>query len=318
MLGTVTNEFALRHGRFADGGLAVLGLGKLGDRQLTRGSDLDLVFVYQAPDPEAVSDGERPLSPPVYHARLCQRLITALTVQTGAGLLYEVDMRLRPMGGDGPLATEITAFERYYRDDAWTWELMALTRARPVTGPEALVARIEALIAERLRQPRELDRLAADVRDMRNRMATEHGTNDIFAIKHVRGGLVDIEFIVQYLQLRDAAERPEVMRTGTLDALRALAKAGSIDAARSEELMSAADLFYNIQAMRRLSLSGKFDEDSAPHLNRHRGHPLPPRRGDLAQPRAHFFFPRRLPESSSICASCSRSRFGNLSSATMC
>ena len=100
-------------------------------------------------------------------------------------------VRLRPMGGDGPLATEITAFERYYRDDAWTWELMALTRARPVTGPEALVARIEALIAERLRQPRELDRLAADVRDMRNRMATEHGTNDIFAIKHVRGGLVE-------------------------------------------------------------------------------------------------------------------------------
>jgi len=264
MLDVVTDEFALRHGRFAEGGLAVLGLGKLGGRLLARGSDLDLVFVYQAPGPNAVSDGDRPLSPPVYYARLCQRLITALTVQTGSGLLYEVDMRLRPMGADGPLATEIAAFERYYREDAWTWELMALTRSRPVTGPDDLVARIEMVVADKLRQQRDPTRLAVEVRDMRERMAKEHRTNDPFAIKHVRGGLVDIEFIVQYLQLRDAAEKPEVLCTGTLDALAALARAGSIDAGHSECLISAADLFYNIQAMRRLSLSGDFDENSAP------------------------------------------------------
>lgn len=264
MQDAVADEFAQRHGRFETGGLSVLGLGKLGGRLLTRGSDLDLVFVYEAPGPTAMSDGERPLSPPVYYARLCQRLITALTVQTGSGLLYEVDMRLRPMGKDGPLATDINAFERYYRDDAWTWELMALTRARAVTGPSDLVARIESAVRDRLCQTRDPAKLAADVHDMRRRMAKEHGTDDPFAVKHVRGGLVDIEFIVQFLQLRDAAEKPQVLVTGTLEALTALADAGSIDQARAEDLTSAATLYYSTQAMRRLSLSGDFDEHTAP------------------------------------------------------
>jgi glutamate-ammonia-ligase adenylyltransferase len=264
MLGAVEVEFAKRHGRIDGGALAVLGFGKLGSRQLSRGSDLDLVFVYRSPGPRAQSDGERPLSPPVYYARLCQRLITALTIHTGAGLLYAVDMRLRPMGNDGPLAAEISGFERYYREDAWTWELMALTRARVVVGPPDLANRIEAVIRDALMRPRDPYRLAADVLDMRLRIAREHGTDDIFAIKHVRGGLVDVEFVVQYLLLRDAAEHPQVLCTGTIEALEALAAAGRIEPARAEELIEAARLFHDVQAMRRLALSGPFDVGTAP------------------------------------------------------
>ena len=263
MLDAVGDEFASRHGRL-DGEFAVLGFGKLGSRALSRGSDLDLVFVYDAPGPNVVSDGRRGLAPAAYYARLGQRLITALSAQTGAGRLYEVDMRLRPQGDDGPLASEVNGFERHYREAAWTWELMALSRARVACAPPALAARLEALIASLLRQPRDPDALARDVVDMRRRIAAEHGTDDPLAIKHVRGGLIDVEFIVQTLSLRDAARSPGVLHTNTWDALRALAAAGALGAQDAETLTAAADLYYNVQATLRLSLDGRLNEDTAP------------------------------------------------------
>ena len=264
MLAAVEDEFALRHGRMSGGALAVVGYGKLGSGMLARGSDLDMVFVYRSPGTNAESDGERPLSAPVYYARLCQRLITALSAQTGGGLLYEVDTRLRPMGEDGPLASEVEGFVRYYREDAWTWEQMALTRARVVLAPDGLRSEIEAVITMVLGRERDPGALASEVRDMRERIAREHGGDDIFAVKHVRGGLMDVEFIVQYLVLRDACRHPAVMRTNTLDALAALAEAGSMASEVAHGLAAAARLFYDVQAMMRLALSGDFDRDSAP------------------------------------------------------
>jgi glutamate-ammonia-ligase adenylyltransferase len=264
MLKVVSQEFAIRHGTIPDAEFAIIGFGKLGSRLLARGSDLDLVFVYGVPEPHAESDGERPLAAPVYFARLCQRLISAINVQTAAGLLYEVDVRLRPMGNDGPLASDIAAFERYYREEAWTWEIMALGRARVVTGGPTLTARIETVATETLRRDRDPVALAGEVADMRARMAKEHGTDDPFSIKHVRGGLIDVEFITAYLQLRDAAEKPEILVTGTFAAIEALMKSGSLDRGPGEDLIEAATLYYNIQAILRLSLSGEFDENTAP------------------------------------------------------
>ncbi|MDP6953294.1 MAG: glutamine-synthetase adenylyltransferase, partial [Alphaproteobacteria bacterium] len=264
MLAAVEEEFAVRHGRMPGGALAVVGYGKLGSGMLARGSDLDMVFVYRSPGAGAESDGERPLPAPVYYARLCQRLITALSAQTGGGLLYEVDTRLRPMGEDGPLASEVEGFVRYYREDAWTWEQMALTRARVVLAPDDLRSDIEAAIAAVLGRQRDPAALAAEVRDMRERIAREHGGDDIFAVKHVRGGLMDVEFIIQYLILRDANRHPEVTQTNALDALAALEGTGSIETAVAGDLAAAARLFYDVQAMTRLALSGSFDRDSAP------------------------------------------------------
>ena len=264
MLMAVSREFAIRHGTIPGADIAIIGFGKLGSRALARGSDLDLVFVYRAADPHLESDGERPLAATVYYARLCQRLITAITMQTGAGLLYEVDVRLRPMGNDGPIASEAAAFERYYRNDAWTWELMALTRARVVTAPPALAEQIETTIAESLCRERDPAALAHDISDMRRRIAKELGTDDPFAIKHVRGGLIDVEFITQYLQLRDAARAPAIVATSTLASLEALIEAGSLAIGPGEDLIDAAGLYYNVQAMLRLSLAGPFDEDTAP------------------------------------------------------
>ncbi len=264
MLDAATEEFARRHGRIAGAGLAVMGFGKLGARVLSRGSDLDLVFVYESPGAAAASDGRRALNASAYYARLGQRLITALSARTGEGLLFEIDMRLRPMGEDGPLASDVGAYERYYTNDAWTWELMALSRARVVLAPPGLKARIEALMEAALARPREPGKLAHEVADMRRRIAAEHGSDDPLAVKHVAGGVVDAEFIAQFLTLRDAARHPEILRGSGFGVFDRLRDAGALTAAAAATLTAAADLYYNVQAMQRLSLSGPLTADGAP------------------------------------------------------
>jgi glutamate-ammonia-ligase adenylyltransferase len=264
MLDAVEADFARRYGRIPGAALAVLGYGKLGGRALCRGSDLDLVLVYRIPTADAVSDGERSLSASAYFTRLGQRLITAISAQTGEGQLYEVDMRLRPMGNDGPIASEVSGVERYYTRDAWTWELMALTRARVVCAPQGLKERLEALFKDALARPRDAGQLACDIAAMRRRVAADRGTDDPWAIKFVRGGLFDVEFIAQYLQLRDAAAHPEVLDTNTVRALGRLADARAVDRTEADRLIAAARLYHDLQAVLRLGLSEGFDEDTVP------------------------------------------------------
>ena len=264
MVNSVEDDFARLHGRLPGASLAVLGYGKLGSRTLTRGSDLDLVFVYDLPAGVEQSDGAKPLNVLTYYLRLCQRLTTALTAKTGEGQLYAVDLRLRPMGDDGPLASSVASFERYYRDDAWTWELMALTRARVIAAAPALAARIEAIIRQALTRPRDPDKLLADVASMRQRIFAQHGSGDVWAIKHVRGGLIDVEFIAQYLQLRQAPRQPMVLATSTLEALERLAAHGCLDPGAATELASANRLLLDVQAIQRLTLAGHIDEQAAP------------------------------------------------------
>jgi glutamate-ammonia-ligase adenylyltransferase len=260
----VEHELVAQSGRVAGGAAVVVAMGKLGGREMTAASDLDLILVYDFDPAIQQSDGARPLAPSQYFTRFTQRLITALSSPTAEGSLYEVDMRLRPSGQKGPVATQLTSFEHYQENEAWTWEHMALTRARVISGPDALRTRVEAAIRQALLRPRERTKLAADVRDMRQRIAKEKGTEDIWELKQVRGGLVDIEFITQFLQLAHADTHPEVLDQNTIGALRKLAAAGLLSAPHADILIPAAVLVHNLTEVLRLCLDGPFVPAKAP------------------------------------------------------
>ncbi len=231
----VERELERAHGRVPGGAAAVLAMGKLGGREMTASSDLDLIVVYDF-DPEAVqSDGARPLSATQYYTRLTQRLIAALSAPTAEGTLYEVDMRLRPSGQKGPVATQLSSFVEYQAKEAWTWEHLALTRARVLTGPPQLRQRVEAAVRAALTDPVDPAKITADVLDMRNRIAAEKGTENIWELKQVRGGLVDLEFIAQYLQLIHGPAHPEVLDQNTLAAFQKLQAAGVLAGKRRRD-----------------------------------------------------------------------------------
>jgi glutamate-ammonia-ligase adenylyltransferase len=257
-------EFERVHGVVPGGGTAVLAMGKLGGREMTAASDIDLILIYDFDADATQSSGARPLAPTHFYARLTQRLISALSSATAEGTLYEVDMRLRPSGQKGPVATQFASFVDYQANEAWTWEHMALTRARPISGPPELRARVNAAIRNALVKPRDQAKIAADVRDMRERIVKEKGTADIWELKQVRGGLVDVEFIAQYLQLVHAAAHPEVLDQNTLEAFRKLRDAGVLAPGHAEKLMTATRLLHDLTQVLRLCLEGPFDPATAP------------------------------------------------------
>ncbi len=257
-------EFASTHGEVPGGGMAVIAMGKLGGRELTPTSDLDLIFVYDFPDGVDSSDGPRPLSTSQYFSRLCQRTINALTALTPEGQLYEVDMRLRPSGSAGPLAVRLEGFQDYQSESAWTWEHMALTRARVVCGPQDLRQAIEDTIAKTLCKERDPQSLVDDVHDMRKRLAKEKPGKSLWDLKQFRGGLVDLEFISQYLQLRYAHADPSVLGANTVDAFKKLGKAGFLDEEAAGELIKATKLQADLQSIIRICTPGLFDESEAP------------------------------------------------------
>jgi glutamate-ammonia-ligase adenylyltransferase len=264
LLGEVTCNFEQEHGRLPGGQAAIVAMGKLGGREMTASSDIDLILIYDCAADVIQSDGRRPLAPSHYYSRLTQRLITALSAQTAEGGLYDVDMRLRPSGQKGPVATRLSSFVEYQNTEAWTWEHLALTRARVIAGNRGLRDKVSAAIRAVLTKPRQRAQIAADVLDMRQRIAAEKGTSDIWDLKQVRGGLVDIEFIAQYLQLVSAAEHPEVLDQNTLQALDKLAAAGVLDQATCESLTKAGRLIHNLTQILRLSLDHGFDPKTAP------------------------------------------------------
>lgn len=195
-----TAEFETVHGTVPGGELVVLGLGRFGGGALTHASDLDLVYLFTG-DFATESDGRRPLGASLYFNRLASRISAALSVPTAEGALYEVDTRLRPSGTQGPLAASLESFARYQHEQAWTWEHMALCRARPVYGTPAARAALAAIVGEVLLIPRDRAKLRADVLEMRARMAEHKPPKGPLDAKLLRGGLVDLEFIVHFLQL---------------------------------------------------------------------------------------------------------------------
>ena len=192
-------DFERSHGRVPASELAIIALGRMGGAELTHASDLDLVFVFTG-DFAAESDGAKPLGAVLYYNRLAQRVIAGLSVATAAGPLYEVDTRLRPSGAQGPLTVSTAAFQKYQLEDAWTWEQMALCRARTVFGSAAARAEIEAMIAEALARPR--PDLIADAVKMRGEMAKHKPPKSELDVKLCEGGLVDLEFATHVTQLR--------------------------------------------------------------------------------------------------------------------
>ncbi len=199
---SATAEFAINHGRVPGGDLVVLGLGRLGGGVLTHASDLDVIYLFTG-EIGVESDGRRPLTASLYFNRLAQRVTAALSVATAEGALYEVDTRLRPQGNQGPLAVNLAGFARYQREDAWTWEHMALARARPLFGPEQAQAELRQTISDVLGSPRDPVQLKADILKMRGDMAEHKHPAGPLDAKLLRGGLVDCEFIIHFLQLRD-------------------------------------------------------------------------------------------------------------------
>ncbi len=205
-------EFARAHGRVPDSELVILALGRMGGAMLTHASDLDLIYLFTG-DFTAESDGAKPLGATLYYNRLAQRLTAALSVATPAGPLYQIDTRLRPSGGQGPLVVTLDSFARYQREDAWTWEHMALTRARPVFGSDAARGAVSAVIADVLAGARPARDIVADAVAMRTEMATHKPPRGDLDAKLLPGGLVDLEFAVHVVQLvRHAGLHPDLSR----------------------------------------------------------------------------------------------------------
>ena len=254
LLPKVEAELAAGAGQIPGAGFVVVAMGKLGGREMTASSDLDLVFVYEVPPGVDSSDGPKPLSPSLYFARLAQRLIAALTTPTAAGTLYDVDMRLRPTGNKGPVAVSLKSFTDYHATESWTWEHMALTRARLVAGPDGLRARVQSQIRRRLTQSREPSAIMADARDMRARIAETFPGRNAWDLKYAPGGLIDIEFIAQTLQLVHGPAHPEVLDANTVAALEKLRAAGLLSAADADVLVETAGLEHALTQVLRIAL----------------------------------------------------------------
>lgn len=268
-LAHVERVFRNDHGAVPGGRCVVLGMGKLGSREMTATSDLDLILLYDFDEAAPESDGPRPLHAAQYYTRLTQRLISALTVSTRRGGLYEVDMRLRPSGRQGPVATKLGSFRDYQANEAETWEIMSLTRARVVAGDDTLGADAGAVVREAIARPREEATLRRDVREMRELIAREKGENDPWDLKLAAGGLIDLEFIAQFLSLRYAGERPDILDVSVPAVLKKAGSLGLLTPGQADVLSQAHALYTNVMQMLRLTIGESFNPaDAAPGVLR--------------------------------------------------
>ena len=261
--------FVEDHGRIRGASVAVLAMGKLGSLEMTATSDLDLVLLYDFDPGNAQSDGARPLHATRYFTRLTQRLVSYLTVATRRGGLYEVDMRLRPSGGQGPLATKISAFVPYQRLEAQTWERMALSRGRVVAGDASLGIRLAVEVALILREPPPAT-LARDVAQMRALLEREKPPRNEWDFKLLSGGLIDIEFVAQFLALNNASRFPNILTPSTQGILRRAGTCGAIEPAIGDRLIVAHRLYTNTTQIMRLALTEDRMPDDAGEAVRQR------------------------------------------------
>ena len=251
----VTQEFARKHGPMPGRGGAVIAMGSLGAGRLTATSDLDLIMVYDAQGVDS-SEGRRPLATRTYFARLTQALITALSAQMAEGRLYEVDMRLRPSGRQGPVATSLTSFKDYQENEAWTWEHLALTRARAVAGDDSLCSDITAFRSRLLGAKAGGPKILTDVTEMRARIATQKAEVGGWNAKVGPGRMQDIELFAQTVALKvasDAVDTPGQLRAGVVD--------GWLNAADATALSEAFELFWQLQASLRFLAGPEGDLD---------------------------------------------------------
>ncbi len=243
----VVDDFALRFGPPPGQGAALIAMGSLGARRLNAASDLDLILIYDA-DPTEASNGPRSLPAATYFGRLTKTLMTALTAPMGNGRLYEVDMRLRPSGRQGPVATSLSSFAAYQRSEAWVWEHLALTRARTVVGSTSVRSEIEGIRSQVLAAPKPRAQVMADLDEMRTRLAAAHAPTGPFDVRNGQGSLMDIELLAQaaaYLSTQTTAP-------GLGDQLQTLDVLDMADADQ-KALNAAARLFWSVHAARNLA-----------------------------------------------------------------
>jgi glutamate-ammonia-ligase adenylyltransferase len=240
----------------------LVALGKLGGREIGPRSDLDLMLVYDAAE-GARSDGPMPLDARDWFTRFLQRLTAGLSAPTAEGILYEVDLQLRPSGKQGPVAVRIESFERYYAAEAWTWELMALTRARPVVGDPALAGRVAAAVRSALTVPRDAHLIRRDAADMRARLSREKPSRGGWDLKRRPGGLVDIEFAAQVGQLLHAPHL-QAIRPDTAGALEQLRAGGWLEAEGADALCGALARLSAARQVLDLAIEGPLDPAAAP------------------------------------------------------
>lgn len=259
---TTLDDITRQYGALADGDMLVLGLGKLGSGEMALQSDLDLILICDCPDFAAFSDGQKPLDAERWFARAARRFLSGLSAPTAEGDLFEVDTRLRPSGNAGPLVTKLASFIDYQSNQAWNWEHMALTRGRILAGGDGLRQKVEAAIDAIITAPRDTKKLADDAEDMRRRLRTHQPQAGLFDIRRGDGGLVDIEFIAQSLQLAHAATHNELVGPRPLpQVLAALRQAGCLEAEAHKALDAAAACFLSLRQIASLCLE---DDDETP------------------------------------------------------
>ena len=235
------------------GGCAVVAMGKLGAEEMTFESDLNLLLVADVGDDHETTPGPQPIEARRFYSSAAERLIAALQNRSKAGTLYAVDLRRRPSAESAPPVTTLGAFRDHHASAGWTWEHLSLTRARIVCGDPATTEAVAAEIRGILTRSRDSGRLLGDIARMRDRMATEHPSEDPFEVKYVRGGLMDLELIAQYLQLLHGQEYPEVLAKGTAACFEALGAAGVIPEQQARLLAEAVRMQRAMQAILRLT-----------------------------------------------------------------
>jgi len=265
-LSAVEAEFTQKHGRIKGGRIALLAMGKLGSREMTAGSDVDLILLYDHEEggdhsDGGKSDGERPLYVAQYYMRLTQRLVAALSAPTAEGVLYQVDLRLRPSGNKGPVAVAFSSFGQYQRRDAWTWEHLALTRARPIAGDASLLTVLEEELGLILTLERDDKELKREIVAMRQLIAKEKPPANIWDLKYLDGGIVDLEFIAQYAILSGSVPWQPGATTGDI-----LAQIGRPLCSQDEveALKQGFQLYTNLSQTIRLCLHEKLQPRDMP------------------------------------------------------
>lgn len=264
LLKDVLNEFAIRHGHIKGARLAVIGMGRLGSETLSYSSDLDVIFIYDHAEDAEASDGKKPLDPLTYFTRLAQRFTSALSAPTAAGTLYEVDMRLRPSGHSGPLATSFSSFAKYQAESAWTWEHLALTKAKVTAGEPTLSRQLDELIDEVICRPRDVAQTLADVRDMRERLHKEKPAKSPLDVKNGPGGLMDMEFMAQSLMLLFGHAHREYLHRDSALALLNAADDGLIDKAVIAPCAEAYETMQSLLHLTRLTTASAGEEGAMP------------------------------------------------------
>ncbi len=260
----VRAELIGKHGDVPGGDLGIIAMGKLGSRQMTPGSDADLIFVFDTPEDGMTTNGDKPIPAGLFFTRLCQRYINALSALTGEGTLYEVDMRLRPHGKSGPIALNLEAFRKYYKEEAWTWEHMALSRGRVVAGTPSFLPKVAEVLQDVIRQPHDMDKLKADFASMRARVHKEHATNSIWSIKHVVGGLMDVEFLCQFFRLAYGHQQPDILLPNSIHCMEEVKRLKLIEPEAADRLIDIIKLYLNVTGLLQLCLGSQAMGDDAP------------------------------------------------------